>query len=175
MLLPGYVLIALGTRIHVAAWPISSSLDPVTGKGLLLSRVFADQGACYVIATCALLRPDDVPSAFRELAVSRIEEWIGEAQGSCRIIAPRGDVIAEAPVGEETILTASVSLETVLQAKAYYDVGGHYSRPDILQLHVNRQPLARLVESDAADRKDHEPARPAKGPVNDDKREIDSV
>lgn len=44
MLLPGYALIALGTRIEMAAWPFSSSLDPVTGKGLLLSRAFADQG-----------------------------------------------------------------------------------------------------------------------------------
>jgi hypothetical protein len=78
--------------------------------------------------------------------VRRIGGWIGDTQGSCRIIDPRGDVIAEAPVGEEAVLTASVSLEAVLQAKAYYDVGGHYSRPDVLQLQINRRPLQRVVD-----------------------------
>jgi len=34
----------------------------------------------------------------------------------------------------------------VLAAKAAADVGGHYSRPDIFQLHVNRKPLERVVQ-----------------------------
>jgi nitrilase len=145
MLLPGYALMALGTQVHVATWPFTASLDPDRGKGLLLSRAFAAQGGCYVIATCALLRPDDVQEAYRDLATRRISEWIGDRQGSCRIIDPRGDVIAEAAAGEETILTAPVSLEAVRRAKAFIDVGGHYSRPDVLQLRINRDPLERVV------------------------------
>jgi nitrilase len=152
MVLPGYALMALGTQIHVAAWPFSWHLDPNLNNAPLLSQVFAAQGGCYVIATSALLRPEDVQEAYRELAISEIDEWIGAKQGGCRIIAPGGDVIAQAAVDEETILTASVSLEAVLKAKADIDVGGHYSRPDILQLHINRRPLARLVESGSLDR-----------------------
>jgi len=151
MLLPGYALMAQGTQIHVATWPFASSLDPVHGKGLLLSRAFAAQGACYVITPCALLSPDDVLEAYRDLARRRISEWrIGATQGGCQIINPKGDVIAQAPVGEETVLTISVTLEAVLQSKAYIDVGGHYSRPDVLQLHVNRRPLERVVVSDVS-------------------------
>ena len=150
MLLPGYALMALGTQIHVATWPFSWHLDPDLNNAPLLSQVFAAQGGCYVIATSALLRPEDVQEAYRELAISKIDEWIGAKKGGCRIIAPSGDVIAQAAVGEETILTASVSLETVLQAKANIDVGGHYSRPDVLQLHVNRRPLERVVVSDVS-------------------------
>ncbi|MGD8750080.1 MAG: nitrilase-related carbon-nitrogen hydrolase [Anaerolineales bacterium] len=147
MVLPGYALMAQGTQIHVAAWPFASSLKYIHGKGLLLSQAFAAQGACFVIATCALLRPDDVQEAYRDLAKRRISEWrIGDSQGGCQIINPRGDVIAQAPVGEETVLTASVSLEAVLLSKAYIDVGGHYSRPDVLQLLINRRPLERVVE-----------------------------
>jgi nitrilase len=148
MVLPGYALMALGTQIHVAAWPFSWHLDPDLNNAPLLSQVFAAQGGCYVIATSALLRPDDVQEEYRELAESQIDEWIGARQGGCRIIAPGGDVIARAAVGEETILTASVSLEAVLRAKAEIDVGGHYSRPDVFQLHVNRRPLERVVVSD---------------------------
>jgi nitrilase len=148
MVLPGYALMAQGTHIHIAAWPFASSLDPVHGKGLLLSRTFAAQGACYVITSCALLRTDDVQEVYRDLAERRISEWrIGDSQGGCQVINPRGDVIAQAPVGEETILTASVSLKAVLRSKAYIDVGGHYSRPDILQLLINRRPLKRVVEA----------------------------
>ena len=152
MVLPGYALMAQGTQIHVAAWPFASTLDPVHGKGLLLSRAFAAQGACFVIATCALLKPDDVQEAYRDLARRRISEWrIGDSQGGCQIIDSRGDVIAQAPAGEETVLTASVSLEAVLRSKAYIDVGGHYSRPDVLQLLINRRPLERVIEMSPSD------------------------
>ena len=100
-----------------------------------------------MIATCALLNPDDVQEAYRDLAKRRISEWkIGDSQGGCQIINPRGDVIAQASAGEETVLTASVSLKAVLRSKAYIDVGGHYSRPDVLQLLINRRPLERVVE-----------------------------
>ena len=153
MVLPGYALMAQGTQIHIAAWPFNTSLDPIHGKGLLLSRAFAAQGACYVIAPCALLRPDDVQETYRDLARETISKWgMADTQGGCQIIAPRGDVIAQAPVGEETVLTASVSLKAVLRSKAYIDVGGHYSRPDVLQLLINRRPLERVVETNSMEK-----------------------
>jgi predicted amidohydrolase len=102
------------------------------------------------VAACALLRVDDVPKTYHDTVAELNEEHKGN-NGSCRIIAPGGRVIAEAAPGEETILTAAVSLEPVLQAKGRIDVGGHYSRPDILQLLVNRRPLERLVEPHPAD------------------------
>ena len=147
MVLPGYALMALGTQIHVAAWPFSWHLDPDLNSAPLVSQAFAAQGGCYVIATSALMRPEDVQEEYRELASSKIDDWKGAKQGRSHIIAPGGDVIAQAAVGEETILTATVSLEAVLQAKAEIDVGGHYSRPDVLQLLINRRPLERVVET----------------------------
>jgi predicted amidohydrolase len=144
MLLPAYALMAQGTQIHVAAWPFSrhvSESNPV--NGLLLSRAFAIQGCCYVIAVCNLLGPDDVPEPYRDLVRERDDDK-GEG-GSC-IIAPGGEVIAAAPTNDETILTASVSLEAVFQSKAVIDVGAHYSRPDVLQLHVNRHPFEPIID-----------------------------
>jgi len=139
MLLPAYALMAQGTQIHVAAWPFSrhvSETNPV--MGLLMSRAFAVQCNCYVIAVCNLLGPDDVPEPYRDLVNERS---VDEPEGGSCIIAPGGKVIAAAPANLETILTAAVSLEAVLQGKAVVDVGGHYSRPDVLRLHVNRRPL----------------------------------
>jgi predicted amidohydrolase len=150
MVLPGYALMSQGTQIHVAVWPFTETLDPSGHSGVLLSRAFAMQGSCYVIATCALLRPTDVPKAYRDLVIE-LNEQNKESRGGCCIIAPGGGVIAKAQHDEETILTATVSLEAVLKAKGRIDVGGHYSRPDVLQLSVNRRPLERAVESNSSD------------------------
>jgi nitrilase len=146
MLLPGYALMAQGTQIHVATWPYARTLFDF--GGLLLSRAFALQGSCYVIATCALLTPDNVPAAYRDLASER--DRSKAESGSC-IIAPGGEIIATAPPNEETILTATVSLEAVLRCKARLDVGGHYSRPDVLKLLVNHRPLERTTDASYAD------------------------
>lgn len=48
---------------------------------------------------------------------------------SCR--RPRGEVIAGPVGGEETILVAEGSLDTVPSVSAVIDFGGHYSRPDV--------------------------------------------
>jgi predicted amidohydrolase len=145
MLLPAYALIAQGTQIHIAAWPYSrhiSDTSPV--NGLLLSRAFAVQGNCFVIAVGSLIKPENVPEKHRELILTR-ESKKRQEGGSC-IISPSGKVIATAPAYEETILTATVTLETVLEHNAVNDIGGHYSRPDILQLQIDRRPLDQLID-----------------------------
>ncbi len=135
MALPGYALMSQGTHIHVAAWPGTS-----TSRHTFLSRAFASQAAAYVIDVGGLLSQTDIPELYRELH----RPMSGE---SC-IVNPSGGVIA-GPAEGETILVADGSSEDVYAAKALCDVGGHYSRPDILQLHVNRSPHRRVVDGQA--------------------------
>jgi nitrilase len=138
MLLPGYALMAQGTQIHVATWPWCTSRN-----NDILSQVFAAQGGCYVIEVGGLRSPEDIPEKFRDLLMGQE----APKSRSC-IIAPGGDVLAEAPEGEEAIVLARGSLEAVLLAKARCDVGGHYSRPDVLQLLIHGQPLERIIRRD---------------------------
>jgi hypothetical protein len=144
IVLPGYVLMAQGTQIHVAAWPgrepPNAPETPIVlwPRQLLLSRPFASQAGCYVVLTGALRLAEHVPERYREF--HRFD-----LTGDSSIIDPRGEVIA-GPAQGETILTAQGSLEAVLAAKATCDVGGHYSRPDVLQLLVHRRPLERVIE-----------------------------
>jgi len=98
----------------------------------LLSRAFASQGACYVIATGGLITPADVPERFSSMA------YVGD--GGSMIIDPRGEVVARAPLGEEAILTFEADLSVVRAAKSACDIAGHYARPDVFDLRVNGVP-----------------------------------
>ena len=144
MMLPGYALAAQGTQIHIAAWP-GGEPDEVPAKHisiwprqLLLSRAYASQAGAYVIVAGGLSSKSDAPAGFEDLNVPN-------RKGSSYIIDPRGEIIAGPAEGEE-ILLAKGSMEAVCAAKFGADIGGHYSRPDQLQLHINGQPLDRLIE-----------------------------
>jgi len=137
MVLPGYALIAQGTQVHVAAWPgrepEQAPPAPVSvwPRQHLLSRAFAAQAGCYVVAAAGITRKADVPERFRDL--------LGfELTGQSVIIDPRGEVIAgPAPVGEEHILVApGCSLEAVMAAKVACDAAGDYGLPDLFRLSV---------------------------------------
>jgi nitrilase len=141
MVLPGYALMAQGTEVHAALWPgrepQKAPATPVWPRQLLLSRAFATQGACYVVMAGGLIRPEDVPERYREfLSVPYT--------GDSALIGPTGEVLATAPSGEETILSMRVSLQEVQAAKVVCDVAGHYSRPDLFTLEVNRRPWPRV-------------------------------
>jgi nitrilase len=148
MVLPGYALMSQGTQIHIAAWPGAEAQAPpppisVWERQLLLSRAFASQAAAYVILAGGLLSAEDVPEVYRQ--------WAYPASGDSFIIDPRGEVIA-GPAKGETILLAEGSTEHILAAKSACDVAGHYSRPDIFQLWVNKTPYKRVMETST-----HEP------------------
>jgi predicted amidohydrolase len=133
MVLPGYVLMSQGTQVHIAAWPGSS-----TSRHSFLSRAFSSQAGAYVIDVGAILSADRVSEAYKVWAI----DYPGE---SC-IIDPMGEVVAGPAEGEE-ILIADCSVERILRAKTYCDVAGHYSRPDVFQLRVNRSSPCRVVET----------------------------
>jgi nitrilase len=146
MVLPGYALMSQGTQIHIAAWPGRESkkapTTPIWTRQLLLSRAFASQASCYVLLAAGLCLPECVPERFADYYALRTGD-------SC-IIDPRGEVITGPAVGE-TILTATISIKEIRKAKMATDTGGHYSRPDILQLRVNRRPLQRTIQHPLSD------------------------
>jgi predicted amidohydrolase len=143
MVLPGYALMADGTQVHVAAFPGYEPAPPARSgtRQLLLSRAFASQAAAYTILAGGLLRPSDVADAEMREAVAMLPPLTGDSY----LIDAFGDVIA-GPIEGEGILVADASLDQAREAKAICDAAGHYSRPDVLQLVVNRRPAARVVE-----------------------------
>ena len=71
--------------------------------------------------------------------------------GSC-IVAPDTRVVAGPTVGnEELILYADMDLEVGVKMKLRHDLAGHYNRPDVFRLLVNKRsaPLIQSVSDDA--------------------------
>jgi nitrilase len=133
MPLPRAALYGQGENLHVAAWPgsIRNTKD--------ITRFMALEGRSFVLSVSSLMRredfPDDTPHL--ELILQKAPEVLTDG-GSC-IAGPDGEWVVEPVVGEERIITATLDFNRVLEERQNFDAAGHYSRPDVTRLTVNRE------------------------------------
>jgi nitrilase len=134
MPLARYTLYAEGVQIYVA-----STWD--SGEGWIASmRHIASEGRCWVISSGCALALSDIPEAFpsRESVFQGPDRWLNP--GDSVIVAPNGDVVA-GPLREEYgILYADIDATQASNEHRALDVAGHYGRPDIFTLTVDRSP-----------------------------------
>ena len=85
------------------------------------------------------MKGKDIPEDFPEKSTlyPDVDEWVNP--GDSVVIAPGGGIVAGPMNQEEGILYHDLDPEKARIAKRALDVTGHYSRPDIFQLHVNTQ------------------------------------
>ena len=135
MPLARYAMYAWGTRIYVApTW--DSSVD----GWVPLLQTIAREGRVAVIGCCMAIRQDDIPDryGFKKRYPAGNDGWIN--QGASTIVAPYGPILAGPALREETILYAELDPAVFRQARLTFDAAGHYARPDVFQLTVNRDP-----------------------------------
>ena len=121
-----------GEDIHVAAWPTAHEMHQVA------SRQYAFEGRCFVLACGSLQRASALPPEL-ELHPGRVaspDQWV--LRGGSAIIAPDGSYVESPVLDEPCILTADLDLARVREESMSLDVGGHYHRPDCLELVVSR-------------------------------------
>jgi len=142
MPLPRAALYALGEDLHVAIWP---GAEYNTKE---ITRFIARESRSYVISVSGLMRKSDFPENTPHL--DKILENCNEILvngGSC-VADPAANWTIEPQCGEEGIYYATISHERVREERQNFDAAGHYSRPDVTQLHVNQDRQTTAIFTD---------------------------
>lgn len=126
-------LYAQGEDLHVAIWPGS---DKNTEE---ITRFIARESRSYVISVSGLMRESDIGADLpvSDLLIDAADDVMANG-GSC-VAAPNGDWLLEPQAGDESLYIVELDHNKVLEERHSLDVAGHYSRPDVTRLVVNRK------------------------------------
>jgi len=136
MPLARFAVYAEGCEIYIApTWADGSTW-------LASMRHIAAEGRCWVLGNGCAMRGRDIPKDFpqRGRLFPDLEEWYN--RGDSVIVAPGGELVAGPLHEQHGILYADCDPTRASTAKRTLDVAGHYGRPDIFKLEVNRDHLA---------------------------------
>jgi nitrilase len=132
MPLPRTALYGLGENLHIAVWPGS---DHNTKD---ITRFIARESRSYVVSVSSLMNKVDFPKDtphFSEI-VRNAPETLANG-GSC-MAGPDGEWIIEPIINKEGLFVKSIDFNRVYEERQNFDPVGHYSRPDVTKLTVNR-------------------------------------
>lgn len=126
-------LYAQGEDLHVAIWPggIQNTQN--------LTRFIAEESRSFVISASAIMRREDIPQGTPhfDLIYRNSEAWM--ANGGSAIAGPDGQWVIEPVVNEECLIVTAIDHQRVREERQNMDPSGHYARPDVTQLTVNRE------------------------------------
>jgi nitrilase len=140
MPLARFALYAGGVELYVApTWD--------AGEGWRASmQHIAREGRCWVLGVGNCIRASDMPADLpgRAEMYPDENEWVNH--GDSVVVDPFGKIVAGPMHEEQGVLTAEIDLTRVGAARRTLDVVGHYARPDVFRLEIDRRPAAPVTE-----------------------------
>ncbi len=134
-------LYAAGEDLHVAIWPGDQRLTQD------ITRFIAKESRSFVLSVGSIIRADDIPATvpYRD-QMCDAGETIYDG-GSC-IAGPDGNWLVEPVTNKEDLIIAKIDHAQVRRERQNFDPVGHYARPEVLQLTVDRRrhAAARFIE-----------------------------
>lgn len=135
-------LYAQGEDLHIAIWPGGMHNTP------LITPFIARESRSYSISVCGILRKEDITSDIpnHELILENCKDYLGNG-GTC-VADPTGKWLLEPVAEEEGLFYVEIDHQLVREERQNFDPSGHYSRPDVTKLTINRerQSVLRIIE-----------------------------
>jgi nitrilase len=133
MPLPRAALYGQGENLHIAVWPgnLNNTKD--------ITRFIARESRSYVISVSSMMTHDDFPKDTPHLNQILEKAPAILANGGSCIAGPDGEWEVEPVVNKEGLIYHTLDFNRVLEERQNFDPVGHYSRPDVTKLVVNRE------------------------------------